>query len=277
MSAVYQYVTDRIVKELEEGKIPWRKTWVSDSGVNFPVNWESRRPYSGVNLLLLDPGEYLTFNQIEKAGGKIRKGEKGKIAVFWKLLDAKGTKKGTGEKKEPENHEDEKKIPFLRYYNVWEVSQVDGIERKADKEKKPIRKAEDIASNWNHPRIQPGDRACYFPGEDLILCPQMKQFETRADYYATLYHEMIHSTGHPSRLDRKLRRQENLNSYGREELVAEVGGSFLCAEAGILQPTLENAAAYCRSWLQTIQGDSKLIVWAAGAAQKAAEWILSGK
>ena len=269
---VYQIVTDKIIEKLEQGTIPWRKPW----NCNPAMNWESKREYTGINAILLDPGEYATFNQIKKAGGKVKKGEKSHLVVFWKLFEKKSN-----------NKDDDKieKIPFLRYYNVFEINkQCEGLEsRKKDFEDydhNPITDAENIVKLYkDSPKIKfSPNRAYYSPIDDFISVPEMKDFEKIEEYYSTLFHEMIHSTGHKSRLNRQgITDITNFGSetYSKEELVAEIGSAMLCGKAKIENATIDNSASYIQSWLRKLKNDHKLIVIASSQAQKAANYILN--
>jgi len=271
MATVYEIVTDRIIKQLEAGTIPWRKPWssayVQGEG---PVSWDTQRPYSGVNTLLLDPGEYATFNKIKESGGHVKKGEKAQIAVFWKMMEV-----------EDENNPDRKKsIPFLRYYSVFEINtQAEGLlskRAKAEEHKNsPIEEAERIISNMpNCPRIENGKEALYRGSSDTVIIPARSSFISSEAYYGTLFHELAHSTGHESRLNRPIKNRFGTDPYAKEELVAEIGAAFLAAVARLENPfTIENSGAYIQSWIRRFRDDSRLIVTAASQAQKAADYI----
>jgi antirestriction protein ArdC len=271
MATVYEIVTDRIIKQLEAGTIPWRKPWnsayVQGEG---PVSWDTQRPYSGVNLLLLDPGEYATYNAIQAAGGHVKKGEKASIAVFWKM-----------NRVQDENDPDkEKLIPFLRYYSVFEINtQAEGLlskRAKAEEHKNsPIEEAERIISNMpNRPSIVNGKDALYRGSTDTVEIPTRSSFINSEAYYGTLFHELAHSTGHESRLNRPIKNRFGTDPYAKEELVAEIGAAFLAAVAGLENPfIIENTGAYIQSWIRRFRDDSRLIVTAASQAQKAADYI----
>lgn len=266
---VYQIVTDRIIEKLEKGIAPWRRPW-NASGI--AVNWKTQKPYRGINTLLLEPGEYATFNQIKEAGGKVRKGAQSEIVVFWKWLE-----------KEDEDTGETVKIPFLRYYRVFEINtQVEGLQSKrevVEYDHNPIEEAEKIFKGYmNAPSYTfNSGRAYYRPSMDQVNVPPLKDFEIAEEYYSTLFHEMIHSTGHRSRLNRP--GIENVaafgsESYSKEELIAEMGSAMLCAMAGIDNSTIQNSANYIGGWLRALKNDKRLVVQAAGQAQKAADYIL---
>jgi len=275
MASVYQIVTDKILAKLEQGEIPWRKPWV---GGQQPVNWLTQKPYRGINSLLLDPGEYATFNQVKKHNGKVKKGEKGQLVVFWKWIEIKENDNETGE-------EEVKQRPLLRYYKVFEInSQVEGLEsREKDRETydhDPIEQAEAIVKGYkDRPEIKyaPG-RACYNPMDDQVKVPEISDFPNADEYYDTLFHELAHSTGHNKRLNRQGVNMDILTgreTYAKEELVAEIAAAMLCGQAGISNDrNLENTAAYLQGWKKAIKDDASLMVCSAGQAQKAADYII---
>lgn len=268
MSKVYEMVTNKIIEQLEKGVIPWRKPWVNFSA----INWKTGKAYRGINTLLLEPGEYASFKQIKEAGGTVKKGEKGHVVVFWKWIEIEDDE--TGEKEE---------IPFLRYYKVFEInSQVEGLKSKRETteyQHDPVEEAEKIIKGYkNGPcySFHPGS-AYYQPLLDRINVPPMKDFKIVDEYYCTIFHEMVHSTGHRSRLNRK--GIEEITAFGsevysNEELIAEIGAAMLCGVAGIDNSTIENSASYIQSWLRRLKNDKRLIVTASAQAQKAADYIL---
>ncbi|MGX5188165.1 ArdC family protein [Streptomyces avermitilis] len=266
---IYEMVTERIIQMLKAGVIPWRKPWVN----NAAVNWVTQKPYRGINTMLLDPGEYATFNQITQAGGRVNKGAKSSIIVFWKWIDEKDKETGepTGET-----------IPMLRYYNVFEINtQCTGLESKrkfVEIEHNPIEEAEQLVKGFvGGPKLiyNPG-RAAYFPNTDIVSVPEKNDFPILEEYYSTLFHELVHSTGHPKRLNRPgVANFDKFGSeqYSKEELIAEMGAAMLCAMVGIENTTLDNSASYIASWLKKLKDDPKLVVQAAGQAQKAVDMI----
>lgn len=274
---VYQMVTDRIIAELEKGSIPWKRPW---TGVNTGAyNRISNKPYSLLNQILLGrDGEWATFKQWTDLGGHIRKGEKSSFVVFWKIQPYEDIN-ADGEKVV-------KQIPFLRYYNVFHISQVDGVEPKAQKELKEVESieaAEKIKESYKereHIRIIETitNGAGYDPVMDYIQVPCRKQYTDANEFYSTLFHEMVHSTGHKTRLDR-LTSEDNLHfgseTYSKEELCAELGSAMLLNQIGIETPqTFKNSAGYIQGWLQRLRNDNKFIVSAASKAEKAVNFIL---
>lgn len=265
---VYEMVTNKIIEKLENGTVPWKKPFKNSKA----VNWFTQKPYRGINQILLDGGEYATFNQIKKAGGKVKKGEKSHIVVFWKMLDIEDEETG-----------EEKTIPLLKYYRVFKVGeQTEGIEVKNELEEfehEPVEEAQKIKDNYfNAPTFssQSGG-AWYKPFTDHINVPPKEEFENINQYYSTLFHEMVHSTGHDERLQRDgIVKFNGFGSqrYSKEELIAEIGASMLCGVAGIDNDTIDNSASYINSWLNVLKGDEKLIVIASQQAQKASDHIL---
>lgn len=270
---IYEMVTDRIIEQLEKGVVPWRKPWISKSGP--AVNWKTQKAYRGINVMLLEPGEYLTFKQVQEAGGKVKKGSKSHIVVFWKWL-------------EKEENGEVEKIPLLRYYNVFNINQCEGIESKRNEnlpefEHNPIEEAENIVNGYiNSPTVSfnSGDGAWYQPGMDHVNVPPMKDFPKAEEFYCTYFHELVHSTGHSKRLNRDGitgTHRFGSNDYSKEELVAEIGASMLTGFAGISDVTFDNSASYIQSWLSKLKDDKTLVVKAGAQAQKAVDYILGVK
>jgi len=270
---VYKIITDKIISRLKEGNISWKKGWIGQK-----INYVSRNSYSGVNLLLLEkPGEYLTFNQAKKLGGHVKKGSKSEMVIYYKML-----KKTVEEKNERGVVEEvEKKIPFLRYYRVFHIDDVEGIESKLETTTHdPIESAENIIKNFkDKPKIEikTSDRAFYQPRTDKVVVPKMEQFKDLNKYYAAIFHELTHSTGHNSRLNRFTNDDQFIfssKSYSKEELVAEIGSAMLCNIAGIeTDETLDNSAAYIKGWVEKLENNHRLIVRASSRAQKAVDLI----
>lgn len=278
---VYAMVTERIVELLEQGVIPWRKPWRPEAGEH--RNLVSKKPYRGINVFLLgalgyDSPFWLTYKQAKQLGGSVKKGEKGATVVFWKWLD----------KKEEDESGDLKqvKIPMLRYYTVFNLEQTEGIpaekipagEDCAESEVLPIEAAVSLIDSMpQRPAIgHGGNRAYYSPSRDRVQLPNMEQFDMVEEYYCAAFHELAHATGHSSRLDRKEVTGCNpfgSEDYSKEELVAEMTAAYLCGVTGIEQGTIENSAAYIQGWLKQLKDDRKLVIHAAAAAQKAADFI----
>jgi antirestriction protein ArdC len=277
---VYQIITERIISLLEKGTVPWHKPWQGDS--QMPKNLVSRRYYQGINLFLLHAMGYhspfwLTFNQVIRLGGHVRKGEHACPVVFWKWLDGEEDKQGEA-----------KRIPFLRYYSVFNVEQCEGLEFQVPEPEQPSRPCNPIEAAQRivndmpkRPLIKLGQtHAFYAPREDMVGMPWAEKFISDEEYYSTLFHELTHSTGHSSRLNRKgitERTGFGTQNYSKEELVAEMGAAFLCGQAIIVHRTIDNSTAYIQGWLKRLKDDVRLVVQAGAQAQKATDFILGKK
>lgn len=276
---VYEMVTDRIIAQLESGIIPWKKPWTGVSPLNGGAfNRITKKSYSILNQMLLgEGGEYATFKQWSALGGKIRKGEKQKIVVFWKVIhktiqDKDGNDKEVG-------------IPFLQYYGVFHISQVDGVEPLNKEELKdvdPIPEADEIIDSYvkregiNYQEIA-SNEAYYSPLDDRVVVPMKNQFQNANEFYSTAFHELTHSTGHKTRLDRIHIGVAAFGSeeYSKEELVAELGAAGMLNLLGIEIPeTFKNSTAYIQSWIRALRNDKKMIVMASSKAEKAIAYIL---
>lgn len=273
---VYQMVTDRIISELEKGVIPWEKPWTGIRSGAF--NRVSKKPYSLLNQMILKHvGEYATFKQWQDLGGKIKKGAKSEIVVFWKILQVE---------EEKENGEKEKKnVPVLRYFNVFHISQVDGVEPLENpfSDVEPIEEADKIIKEYvdrEHIDFEEcaSDRAYYSPTTDCVVVPKKEQYKFVNEYYSTTFHELVHSTGHKNRLGR-LATGANAafgsETYSKEELVAEIGSANIMNLLGIeTTKTFRNTVAYIQSWLRVLKNDNRFIVSAASKAEKAVDYII---
>jgi len=277
--SVAEIITEKIIERMEQGEIPWKQPWAPLTGPNAPRNLITDKPYRGINIFILASERFsspywLTFRQAMEKGGNICKGEKGTAVVYWNWIPIDD--KETGEEKE---------IPLLRHYRVFNLEQTEGIEEPSspdniDNSFNPIEEAEDIiVSMPKRPYIHHGgDKAFYNPFKDYVKLPPKKAFQQEEDYYCTLFHEIGHATGHVSRLGRKgVMDATSFGSheYSKEELVAEMTAAFLCSETGIEQATIDNSAAYIQSWLKQLNNDKSMVIMAAGQAQKAVDFILN--
>jgi antirestriction protein ArdC len=277
---VYQRINALILEQLENGTVPWHKPW-SFGEAGAPQNLISRKAYRGINTFLLacQPYEspfWLTYRQAKQLSGHVRKGEKSAPVVFWKWL----------EKPDPDTGE-AKRIPLLRYYSVFNVTQCDLPNDKVpelpgamDNDFEPIAACEQLVESLQNPPAVHHDAAAayYEPATDTIHLPMHQRFDSPEVYYATLLHELTHSTGHESRLNRSGITDVAAfasQSYSKEELIAEMGAAYLCGHTGSENSTLENSAAYIAGWLRRLRGDKKLVVQAAANAQKAADFVLN--
>lgn len=277
---VYEMVTERIIAELEKGIIPWQKPWTGTATGAFSRS--TGKPYSFINQLILGkPGEYLTFKQIQEAGGKVKKGEKASIVVFWKQYPVTETN--------ADGDTVTKYIPVLRYYNVFHIDQCEGVTPKyaqpATTELEPIEHAESIINDYVDREAltfenQEQNRAYYSPIMDKVVVPVLSQFSIVEEYYSTAFHELTHSTMHQDRCNRQEERKGKLVAFGseeysKEELVAEIGAASLVNICGIeSEKSFRNSAAYIQSWLRILKNDSRMIVSAASKAEKAVNYIL---
>jgi len=289
-SDIYEQVTDRIISQLEQGVVPWKSPYFSKVG--FPRNFSTGRAYQGINVFLLGSLRFtspffLTFIQAKELGGFVRKGERGSLVV----------KYGTYTKQEdaaPAVEDEAETRRFLKAYTVFHASQIEGIEFPKPENlpelsitEKTDRAREIVAGMPNAPAIHEGNAVpCYRPASDSVHMPERCFFANEEAYYSTLFHELSHSTGHASRLARKsLLENKGIDAaadtarktYAEEELVAEMGASFLNAHAGIIEDELSNSAAYLQSWIDALKSkDAKnWIIRAASQAQKAANYILN--
>jgi antirestriction protein ArdC len=274
MSTAYEIVTESIIKQLESGVAPWRKPWRTE----MPANLVSKKEYRGINIFLLASQGYgsrywVTYRQAQVLGGSVKKGKHGSKVVFWKIDEYRKENKETGE---TEN----RKSILLRYYTVFNLEQCEGIKSpEPARVIRPIEQCESIVNSMpNRPVFEQDSRAFYRPSTDTVGTPARSAFDSVEAYYSTLFHELTHSTGHPSRVGREGIMEHNpfgSEDYSKEELVAEMGAAMLCGVAGIESRTLDNSAAYLQSWISRLKSDSRLIVSAASQAQKAADYILA--
>jgi antirestriction protein ArdC len=244
--------------------------------VRLPHNLVSKKGYRGINVFLLafapyDSPYWLTFNQCRKLGGKVKKGEKSRLVVFWKIYDKEVEVNGENELQ---------KRYILRYYNVFNTEQCEDldlskVENEVDQiEFNPIEACEEIVANMqNCPTIKTGSNASYNRASDEVTMPKKESFESEEEYYSTLFHELAHSTQHLGRLDRDKNKEDH--AYSKEELVAEMTSAMLCGVAGIENKTIDNSAAYVRNWSKKFKDNEKMVVEAAQKAQKAADYILN--
>jgi antirestriction protein ArdC len=277
-------ILDLVQKMIEEEKkVPWRKPWISVS----KRNWVSGKEYRGINRLLLgfcQDSFYLTFNQASKLGFRIKTGAKSKVVVFWKFLDKKKTDQNT----EPEAPA--KKIPLLRYYRVFGVSDIEGITeelitKRLDKlgiktnENVKDSEIDSFISKLNADIRFGGDSAFYSPLEDYIQIPELKTFTSTDTYYETIFHELIHWTKHKQRLDRGNDRDLGStlvargDEYSYEELVAEIGAVILLGKFG-RKVDEENSASYIAGWASFIKGNKNALFGASTKAEDAVSYLL---
>jgi antirestriction protein ArdC len=274
-------VTDAVIARLEQGVAPWRRPWSTAGWL--PTSVATGKPYRGINTLLLSAvaeGQgyesplWATFRQIDALGGKVRKGETATPIVFWKILR---------KEEEVAGKKVVSTIPLMRYFNVFNISQTEGVDlpERFQTKREPVAVLDGVKSVIDGyvegPALDyiPQGRAFYRPSEDRVVLPVLEQFETPEGYAETLFHEFTHSTGHKSRLDRFEAGSETFGceGYAKEELVAEMGAALLAATVGV-NISLDNAASYVGNWLSTLKDDRSLIIKAAQQAQKAVDRII---
>lgn len=278
---VYQMVTDRIIALLEAGTVPWQKPW-TEAGT--PMNLLSKRPYRGINFWLLyslnyEHNLFLTWEQLKSIGGSVQRGEKGHIIVFWSNVP-----------KKPEEKDEQgnlKTVPMLRYYKVFNIAQCLDIREDMlplrdteNPEPRLLDECEHIVDRMpQKPKIAHiGKQPCYHISDDKVCMPLKKSFRPLEAYYATLFHELTHSTGAEKRLNRKTLTEMapfGSPSYSMEELIAEMGSAFLCHHAGILPSQIADITGYIDNWLSVFRKEKRFLLHAASQAQKAADFILN--
>jgi antirestriction protein ArdC len=269
---IYQMVTDRIIQSLEKGFVPWKQPWTSETA---PKNLITARPYRGINTWLLrsigfKSNYFLSMKQANAIGGTVKKGEKSCPVVFWKEKEQKET-------------DEEKKSWLLRYYNVFNIEQCEGIPENmipiiVTSENKPITACKNIVKHMSNPPIittsKIENEAYYQVGSDTVYMPAMNKFISSESFYVTLFHELIHSTGHDKRLKRDLYGKFGSKEYSTEELIAEMGACYLASATGILDLHFDNSTAYIQEWLTRLKNDKNLLFKASGQAQKATDYVL---
>lgn len=272
-------VTDLIIQRLEAGVVPWQMPWKSSGAM--PRNLVSKKAYRGFNFWYLlsfgfENPLFLTFNQAKQLGGTIIKGSKSYQVVFWKMREY--TKDGVTEE-----------VSMLRYYRIFHIDSVEGIDPEKitadenhDHEFDPIAECDRLVEFWHDsPTIEFGSaKACYMPSLDKVKMPNPRTFFEDEKYYSVLFHELTHSTGHRSRLNRHEKFPDHRfgsRDYSQEELVAEMGAAYLCGICGIENTTIDNSAAYIQSWLNKLKNDNKFVMMAASYAQKAVDYILENQ
>ena len=282
---VYSRITDKIIADLEKGQLTWRKPWDAEhlaGRINRPMRWNNV-PYSGVNIVILwsqaadksyESPYWMTFKQAQELGGGVQKGEKATQVVYADTF----TKENTNEQGEQEN----KKIPFLKIYPVFNANQIGGLpelyyQKPEPKQTNPEVRNQELEAFFANTKadiVNQGSEASYNIIFDKVKMPPFETFENTVCYYATLSHEMTHWTRHPKRLDRDFgKKRFGDEGYAKEELVAELGSCFLAADLGLEPETREDHSAYIQNWLQVLKNDKKFIFTAASYATKAVEYL----
>jgi len=273
---VYTIVTTRIITQLEQGVIPWRKPWTEGG---HPQNLLNRSLYRGINTFMLsslgyEQNYFLTWKQLKAVGGSVRKDEKGHIVVFWKKVQH-----------ETKINEPPQSMVILRYYKVFNIAQCHHLPEIFTAQYAPHDGFQNCACDEiiermpNCPTIKHGKQTAYYDCvKDYINMPKQGSFDSAESYYDTLHHELIHSTGHSSRLNRKEITEPSSYSsdpYSIEELTAEIGACYLNSISGISERVFDNNVAYIDGWLKVLRNDKRLIVYASTQAQRATDFILN--
>lgn len=282
---VYSRITDRIIADLENGVRPWARPWNAgnmDGRIMRPLRFNGL-PYSGINVLMLwlaaeehgfSSPTWMTFKQSQELGAHVRKGERGTLVVY--------ANKITKTEQAEDGSDVARSIPFLKGYTVFNVDQIEGLPEQYRARPPPqfttsierIAHADAYFAATKAKIQYRGNKAFYSPSNDFIQIPPIEAFRDSESFYATLGHECIHWTKHPSRLDREFgRKRFGDEGYATEELVAELGSAFLCADLELTPEIREDHAAYIANWLQALKNDKRLIVQAASHAQRATEFL----
>ncbi|MBX9694512.1 MAG: ssDNA-binding domain-containing protein [Cyanobacteria bacterium] len=280
---VFQKVTEMIVAAIEEGAGTYKMPWRTSGGFpSSPINAVSKRPYRGINVLVLwataqekgyRSGTWATYKQWQELGAQVRKGEKSANVVFWKFFDREQEQQESAEGSETHL----RKIPMARDYWVFNAEQVEGYtvpDQPQTTREERIGFAEQFFQNLSLD-LRPGEnRAFYSPDTDSVHMPAFEAFREPLFYYSVLSHETTHWTGSKPRLNRDLTGRFGTESYAVEELIAELGAAFLCAELGLPTDPRQDHAPYIASWLKVLKNDKRAIFTAAAKAQEAVDWMI---
>lgn len=284
---LYAEVTNKIISRMEQGVAPWRMPW---SRYGAARNYATGHVYTGINYILMNTAPYeipyyMTFMQAKELGGNVRKGAKSELVINFNISykhDGKTVSYEDAQRLTLSGQEIEVR-KGIKHYCVFNVADIEGIEIKTPEIKTydndPIAECEKVVAGMpNRPdiRTENANQAYYSPIADFVNMPNLKQFETAQHYYATLFHELSHATGHQTRLNRATVTDSDGfggKKYSVEELTAELSACFLCNSCGI-DYDLDNSAAYLQGWLKVLKADNKMLFKAAAAAQKAADYIL---
>ncbi|MFD0980327.1 ArdC family protein [Tropicimonas aquimaris] len=281
---IYQRVTDKIIADLEQGQLTWMKPWSSgnmDGKIIKPLR-HNGLPYNGINILMLwgaamEHGYcspyWMTYRQAKELGGHVKKGERGNLVVYANTI--------TKTEEQDDGSAEERKIPFMKGYSVFNCDQIEGLPEHYTVTPEPIidpaqriDHAEDFFASTKADIRHGGNSAHYALGSDHVQMPVFESFRSPESYYATLAHELTHWTRHASRLDRDFGRKKwGDEGYAREELVAELGAAFLCADLALTPEPGTDHAAYIQSWLKVLNDDKRAIFSAAAHAQRAADYL----
>ena len=287
MRDIYAEVTAKVVAAVEAGTPPWHKPWAS-GGPSRPTR-STGQAYRGINTVVLwtasmlrgfDNPYWFTFNQARDLGAAVKKGAKAEPVVFWKQVEAKAGEQPGGDDDAEEGAGRGRRM-FMRYFSVFNAEEIEGLPdrfRCLPPAPKPFvahERAEKTMAATGAKISLGGGRAFYSPGNDSIRLPARESFDSPERFYGTAFHELVHWTGVEKRCARQFGKRFGDDAYAVEELVAEMGAAFLCADHAIATCPREDHASYIASWLKVLKADSKAIFSAAAAAEKAASFILA--
>ena len=273
----YQTITNQIIQALEAGIQPWVCPWDRTQATGLPINASTHQPYQGMNIMLLwmsaaernfSSPYWLTFKQAKDLGGKVRKGEKGTTIFFYSMVQKKGVE-----------NEKEEVYPMLKTYTVFNLDQIDDFSLEQDEKNAPrheIELLEEVEAfiEATQAKITYGGQKAFFrPSTDIVVIPDRARFHSTADLYATIMHELMHWSGHKSRLDRDMKGVFGSKDYAQEELVAELGSAFLMATFGVVGEVQHKS--YIASWLEALRNDKRYIFKAAAQASKAHQYLIA--
>lgn len=294
---VYERVTDTVIAGLQKDGLQWFCPWAKGT-VQMPINNATGKAYKGINILLLsascvdngyESNEWLTYKQCTDKGGQVKKGSKSEMVIYWQVsfVDKDGNwyKNEDAVKAAGLTMADVKKRFAAKWFNVFNIAQCENIEPRrcaapvVENDNTPIERAEAIYNNYpaaKRPTLQHGgESAFYRPSTHTVQMPKMSLFNSADSYYATLFHELVHSTGHDSILNRDIMNGFGTDKYAKEELVAEIGSMFLVGLTG-LEVNNDNQQAYVNGWIQKLTNEPKLAISAAQRAMKAVDFITEG-
>ena len=307
MENLYQIITDKFIEALKHGYIPWKQPWTGKSAG--PRGFGQNYGYSLLNQMLVEvqaedryratmarpemealvakicSGRFLTFQKVQEIGAKINRGAKSYMVTFFKFYQPKDKDGNPATITDSKGEVVPRMIPMLRYYRVFSEFDCTGIPAESEEEREvlnPVERAEEVIRNYTERSqmvyiVKESNRAYYSVNSDCVVVPSLEQYSDVAEFYSTAYHELVHSTGHPSRLNRlKCTFLETKEEYSREELVAEMGSAMSLSRLGIATAkTFRNSTAYLQSWLKALQNDNKMIFWASSRAEAAVKFIFN--
>ena len=273
---VHKIIAQQFIDMIEGGMVDgtWTAPWDKFAS-NIPMNFTSKREYNGINIFLLWAAKHAspfwgTYKQWKEAGAQVKKGEKGTMIVFWKILESK---------KKFDNDGNPETFPMLRYYKVFNAEQVEGweapnVQTRQNETNEIHEQCDSIIGNTGADIRHGGNMACFIPSLDVIHMPEFNSFHSADYYYQTLFHELVHWTGHDDRLAREFGKRFGDHAYALEELVAELGAAIACAKMGIDSTTRDDHAKYIKHWLKALKDEPSCLMAVASKSNKAVDYIL---